>query len=79
MIAKILSIKGKVFEGEVLSANLKTQTGEITILDNHRPLVTLLVQGEAILKNKNGKEERVLVNSGFLEMSKGNVLTLLIE
>lgn len=79
MVVKILSLKGKVFEGETVSANLKTQIGEITILDHHRPLVTLLAKGDAVLKQKDNKEKRVSINSGFLEMSPDNTLTLLID
>lgn len=75
----IVSIKGKVLGCEAKSVNLKTKSGEITILDNHRPLVTLLEKGEVKIKRIDGAEERVSINSGFLEMSRDNVLTLLID
>ena len=79
MILKAINIKGIVFEGEAKSVNLKTKAGEITILDNHRPLVTLLEKGEIKIKRGDGKEEKVSINSGFLEMSPDNMLTLLID
>ena len=75
----IISIKGKVLEAEVRSVNLKTKTGEITILNNHRPLVTLLEKCEVKIKSADGKDESVNINSGFLEMSPGNILTLLVD
>lgn len=79
MRLRALNLKGVIFEGDVKSANLKTKAGEITILDNHRPLVTLLEKGEAKIRRANGAEERIPINSGFLEMSPDNMLTLLID
>lgn len=79
MRLRALNLKGVIFEGDVKSANLKTKAGEITILDNHRSLVALLAKGEAKIKRMDGVEERIQINSGFLEMSPENMLTLLIE
>lgn len=79
MILKALNIKGIIFEGAVKSVNLKTRSGEITILDKHRPLVTLLEKGEVKIKMADGKEKGVPINSGFLEMNAQNMLTLLVD
>lgn len=79
MKLKALNLKGIVFDGDVKSANLKTKAGEITILDNHRPLVALLEKGEAKIKRVDGVEESIAIQSGFLEMSPENMLTLLID
>lgn len=75
----ILNIKEIIFESEVKSVNLKTQAGELTIMDNHRPLVSLLAKGEASILRNDGKEELISINSGFLEMSPQNTLTLLVD
>lgn len=79
MKLKALNLKGIVFESDIKSANLKTKAGEITILDNHRPLVALLAKGEAKIKRADGIEERISINSGFLEIGPDNMLTLLID
>lgn len=79
MKLKALNLRGIVFEGDAKSANLKTMAGEITVLDNHRPLVALLKKGEARIKRADGSEAKIAINSGFLEMSADNVLTLLID
>lgn len=79
MRLRALNLKGVIFEGDVKSANLKTKAGEITILDNHRPLVALLEKGEAKIKRTDGSEAKIAINSGFLEMSHDNMLTLLID
>lgn len=43
---KILTPDSKLFEGEVSSINIPTQAGQITILKNHTPLISLISIGE---------------------------------
>ena len=42
------------FDGDVSSINLRTTSGEITVLDNHRPLITELTKGAAVIIKNNG-------------------------
>ena len=77
MKLSIISLKGLEFEGKVSSINLKTTSGEITVLDNHRPLITQLVKGEAIIIKEDGGKLGFNIQSGFLEMGISNVATLL--
>ena len=75
----IISLKGMEFDGEVSSLNLKTTSGEITVLDNHRPLLTQLSKGQAVVVKDNGEKLNFNINSGFLEMGEGNRASLLIS
>lgn len=77
MKLSIISLKGLEFEGEVSSLNLKTTSGEITVLDNHRPLITQLVEGRAVVIKETGEKLSFDTRSGFLEVSENNRATLL--
>ena len=77
MKLNIISLKGLEFDGEVSSLNLKTTSGEITILDNHRLLITQLSKGEAVVIKENGNKLKFNIESGFLEVAAGNKATIL--
>ncbi len=74
----IQSLKGTEFEGEALAFNVKTLTGEITVLDNHRPIITALGSCNAKITKKNGDTEYKKIKTGFLEMDRNNNLSVLI-
>lgn len=75
---KIVTPERVVFEGAVDSLTAMTETGEITILPNHIPLVTLLKAGE--MRAMAGKEELLLAAStGLLEVKAGNTIVVLAQ
>ena len=59
--------------------NCKTTLGEITILDNHEPLITVLAAGQIKVTDKSGKEHFFQVKSGFLEVKPGNEARCIVE
>ena len=75
----IASLKGIQFEGEGASLNVKTASGEITVLDNHRPLLTLLKPGPVIIRNQDGTRRELEICGGFLEVGLKNELYLLAD
>ena len=77
MKLSIISLKGVEFEGEVKSVNLKTTSGEITVLDNHRALITALAPGKATVITKEENTVSFEIRSGFLEVGEGNRATIL--
>lgn len=72
---KITTPEGIVYKKEADSVTIPTQTGEITVLPNHIPLVSVLHPGE-IIARKNGKEEYLTVSTGFIEVSNNNITLL---
>ena len=64
----VYSLKKILFQGEAQSVNCRTQSGEITILDDHEPLVSVLESGTMKIVDKNGKEYYIPVSTGFLEV-----------
>ncbi len=73
---QVTTPEGKLFEGEVQQVSLNTQMGEITVLPNHIPLVSVLEPGELLIKQDN-KETPLAVYGGFVEInSKGELIVL---
>ena len=75
----IHSLAGTLFQDEAEALTIKTTTGEITVLDHHRPLVTVLARGEARITRKSGEIVRVPVESGFLEVGKNSAIRALVD
>ena len=68
----IYSLEKVLYRGEASSVNCPTESGEITILDHHRPLISLLKKGIIKVLDENKKEHYIPVLSGFLEVKPGN-------
>lgn len=75
----LLSLKGVEYQGEIKSFNVKTKAGEITIMDHHRPLITVLKKGPATIVTQDNQTIEREINSGFLEMNPANHLNVLID
>lgn len=72
---KLIAPTGIAYEGETSEAILPTRDGQITILPDHMPLITLLAPGEIILKN-SGKEHYLVTEGGIAEIAKNTVKIL---
>lgn len=69
-----------MFDAEAESATFDTTTGQITVLDNHEPLITTLKEGLIKIIDKNKKENYIEVKDGFLEVrGHGNVRAIIEE
>jgi F-type H+-transporting ATPase subunit epsilon len=66
---KILTPDEKLFEGEVESFVVPTQSGEITVLRNHAPLITLISIGEIKVNTKEGVQ-KFLVQGGVIDVKE---------
>lgn len=82
MYAKIDSLKRVLFDSPIKSLTVPTKAGEITVLPEHRPLITSLKPGAAKVIDMNGEEKFFEIKSGFLEVKKAKTdtyLTLLVD
>lgn len=79
MLLTITSLSKIEYKDEVAGLNVKTRAGEITILDGHRPLVSVLEKCIAQILTKDSKKIPFEVKSGFLEMGGDNRLSLLVD
>lgn len=73
---KVVTPRGLMWDDGVASVNLKTTTGEITILPNHIPLVSTLEKGMVKIVSK-GKKMRSEILGGVLEVKKGSQVVII--
>lgn len=59
--------------------NCKTAVGEITVLDNHEPLIGVLMPGAMKVVDEKQQEHFFEIKSGFLEVRKGNEVRCLVD
>jgi F-type H+-transporting ATPase subunit epsilon len=78
LVLKIVTPEKIVFEDRVSSVTAMTQSGEITILPHHIPLVTQLRAGE-LRCQKNSEEILLAASTGFLEVRPGNQVVILAD
>jgi F0F1-type ATP synthase epsilon subunit len=79
MTVNIYSLKKVLFHGEASAVNCTTAAGNITVLDNHRPLISVLPAGVLKVTNTAQKDHYFTIMSGFLEVQKANTMRLLVE
>ena len=79
----INALDKNIFQGEAESLTLPGVDGELTILENHIPLVTPLKAGKLRFKSGNpstgsgqGKTQEFLIKGGVLEVSPSKVIVL---
>ncbi|MDP2789529.1 MAG: F0F1 ATP synthase subunit epsilon [bacterium] len=65
-----------VLESEVSSVNVPTVDGEIGLLPDHIPLVSLLAPGELHAVTTAGEEQIMAVSGGFIEVRDNQVVIL---
>ena len=75
---KIATTEKVVYEDEIKQASIPTTSGEVTILPNHIPLVSVLQAGEIKITDKDG-EHVLAVAGGFLEVRDNNEIVILAD
>lgn len=75
----IHSLQQTLFDAEVRSVVLQTPLGEITILENHLPLITPLARGKIRLTNLQNQEQIISLEGGVVEVRPGSEVVILAE
>jgi F-type H+-transporting ATPase subunit epsilon len=75
----VYSLKRVLYKGQASSLTAKTMSGEITVLENHRPLISILTKGIVKIIDKSGKEHYFPIDGGFLEVSFNDVKLIIEE
>ncbi len=73
---EIVTPERVVLKEEITQITLPTRAGEITVLPDHIPLVSLLLPGVVHVKKRNGEDEIMSISGGFLEVLKDKVVIL---
>lgn len=74
---KLISPEGVKYEQEAGEVILPTPDGQIAVLPNHAPVISLLSPGEIIVKY-NGKEHNLATEGGIVEIAN-NVVKILAD
>lgn len=77
MKVRIIAPDKIIYKGEAVSLNVPGESGELTVLDLHRPLLTSLKAGQIRLKDNQNQDHCFDIDSGILEVRKKRVNILL--
>lgn len=75
---KIVSPERILLETEASSISLPTPLGQITILPNHVPYISVLVPGEVVVV-ANGQVSYYNLSGGFVQVRRGGTVNLLAD
>lgn len=73
---EIVTPERTVLAREIVQVTVPTQTGEITILPEHIPLVSILSPGVLEIETLEQETEIVSVSGGFIEVLRDKVVIL---
>ncbi len=73
---EIVTPERTVFSQEIIQVIVPTQAGEITVLPEHIPLVSILKPGVLEIKTANQEVEIISVSGGFIEVLRDKVVIL---
>ncbi len=93
MHLRIYTIRKTVYEGETTRVTLPTAVGEVTVLDNHEPYVTILQPGslryeapvstelpQSGVRSATRYEQRAFdIKGGFMEVREHNEVHILAD
>lgn len=65
-----------VLKEAVVRATIPTSSGEVTILPDHIPLISVLQPGVIEVQKESGEIEVMVVSGGFLEVVRGKIIIL---
>ena len=75
---KIVTPEKTIYENEILQVSIPTVCGEITVMQNHIPLVSVMQAGELRIKDNDG-EHIIAVSGGYIEVKANNELIILAD
>ncbi|HEY9584364.1 MAG TPA: F0F1 ATP synthase subunit epsilon [Candidatus Paceibacterota bacterium] len=71
----IYSIDKIIYEGEADILTIPSETGELSVLPNHAPIVTTLKSGKISIQSKSGNQN-IPIQSGFAEVNQTQTILL---
>ena len=75
----VYTLQRTLFEGDIKQLTATTTVGEVTILNQHIPLVSVLTGPMVRLIDTLDKESIIKITSGFLEVREEGEVIILAE
>ncbi|MDO8577424.1 MAG: hypothetical protein Q7R55_00965 [Candidatus Wildermuthbacteria bacterium] len=72
----VLAIDREVFKGGAVSLTVPGREGELQVLAGHTSLISLLKEGNLIVKKENNQQETFPIGGGVLEVKGKEVVAL---
>jgi F-type H+-transporting ATPase subunit epsilon len=72
----ILTPEEPFFKGKVTALVAPGSLGYLEILSNHAPIITILKQGDVIVRDSENKEHSFVITSGLLEVHRNEAILL---
>ena len=73
----IARVDGSLYAGSVVSVTVPGSEGDMTLLADHAPLMSVLRAGTVVVRPEEGEEQSFQVESGTIEVSNNQVTILL--
>ena len=73
----IASVGGSLFDGEAISLTVPGDSGEMTLLAHHEPLVSNLRAGTISVAVPQGDKQTFPIESGVIECAHNRIIVLL--
>lgn len=77
MTLEIISPQEVVFKGDAESVTLPGELGKFTVLKNHAPLISVLVEGSIVYRTPSGEENTYAIKGGLADVDN-NVISVCI-
>ncbi|HEY4510600.1 MAG TPA: F0F1 ATP synthase subunit epsilon [Candidatus Paceibacterota bacterium] len=79
MRLSIYLIQSTLFQGEVKSVTLGTPQGQITVLHDHEPLISLVEYGDVWYVDAEGERHKISFPGGIVEVHPSSEVVLLAK
>ncbi len=73
MTLDIISAHEVTFSGEVSSVTLPGKMGQFTVLNNHAPLISVLVKGEVKYTDAEGVQHEMEISGGLADVNHNRI------
>ena len=77
MTLEIISAHEVMFNGEADSVTLPGELGQFTVLRNHAPIISVLVEGKVSYRTSDGSEKDLSIKGGIADV-ENNVVSVCI-
>ncbi len=75
----IVTPEGITYQSTVKQITIPTTSGQITVLTNHIPLVSVLKAGELVIQKEGGESVALAVSGGILEVQPDNKIYVMAD
>ena len=73
---RVFAIDREIFVGDAKSLTVPTAMGQIQILAEHTPLISILKEGEVIIEDPDGTIQKLPIAGGTVEVTDKEVVCL---